>query len=147
MPKSKVRKKNDFTVNPVSRTPVKVKAGPSSVWFVVLFVGLMLFGLFWLLVFQLSATGLNAPTWLGWMAALAAACTAYVRVLGGSLGLVQSFRGPMAKQHRMALMTGACLLSPLFGTTGLLHLALILMVLGALITCGTRLKGIAAQLR
>ena len=85
--------------------------------------------------------------WLGWLAALAAACTAYVRVLGGSLGLVQSFRGPMAKQHRMALMTGACLLSPLFGTTGLLHLALILMALGALITCGTRLKGIAAQLR
>ena len=37
MPKSKVRKKNDFTINPVSRTPVKVKAGPSSVWFVVLF--------------------------------------------------------------------------------------------------------------
>ena len=47
----------------------------------------------------------------------------------------------------MALMTGACLLSPLFGTTGLLHLALILMTLGALITCGTRLKGIASQLR
>ena len=45
MPKSKVRKKNDFTINPVSRTPVKVKAGPSSVWFVVLFVGLMLIGL------------------------------------------------------------------------------------------------------
>ena len=34
MPKSKVRKKNDFTVNSVSRTPVKVKAGPSSTWFV-----------------------------------------------------------------------------------------------------------------
>jgi hypothetical protein len=31
MPKSKVRKKNDFTINSVSRTPVKVKAGPSSV--------------------------------------------------------------------------------------------------------------------
>ena len=94
-----------------------------------------------LLVFLGYAVGVP---WLGWMAALA--CTAYVRVLGGSLGLVQSFRGPMAKQHRMALMTGACLLSPLFGTTGLLHLALILMAVGALITCGTRLKGIAAQL-
>jgi len=77
--------------------------------------------------------------WLGWLAGLGAP--------RGSLVLVQSFRGPMAKQHRMALMTGACLLSPLFGTTGLLHLALILMALGALITCGTRLKGIAAQLR
>ena len=40
MPKSKVRKKNDFTVSPVSRTPVKVKAGPSSIWFVVFFLGL-----------------------------------------------------------------------------------------------------------
>ena len=57
MPKSKVRKKNDFTINPVSRTPVKVKAGPSSIWFVVLFVGLMLIGLVWLLVFQLAASG------------------------------------------------------------------------------------------
>ena len=61
MPKSKVRKKNDFTINPVSRTPVKVKAGPSSVWFVVLFVGLMLIGLAWLLVFQLAATAIPVP--------------------------------------------------------------------------------------
>jgi hypothetical protein len=61
MPKSKVRKKNDFTINPVSRTPVKVKAGPSSVWFVVLFIGLMLFGLVWLLVFQLAASGYDTP--------------------------------------------------------------------------------------
>ena len=53
MPKSKVRnKKNDFAVKSVSRTPVRVKAGPSSQWFVVLFIGLMLFGLVWLLVFQ-----------------------------------------------------------------------------------------------
>jgi hypothetical protein len=72
MPKSKVRKKNDFTVNPVSRTPVKVKAGPSSVWFVSLFIGLMLIGLVWLLVFQLAATNpVDAPAWLGWMANLA----------------------------------------------------------------------------
>ena len=42
MPKSKVRKKNDFTINAVSRTPVKVKAGPSSVGFDALFIGLML---------------------------------------------------------------------------------------------------------
>ena len=70
MPKSKVRKKNDFTVNPVSRTPVKVKAGPSSVWFVVLFIGLMLLGLAWLIVFQLAATGPDAPSYLTWMANL-----------------------------------------------------------------------------
>ena len=63
MPKSKVRKKNDFTISPVSRTPVKVKAGPSSTWFVVFFVGLMLVGLVWLLVFQLAA---NPPIPLLW---------------------------------------------------------------------------------
>lgn len=70
MPKSKVRKKNDFTVNPVSRTPVKVKAGPSSVWFVVLFISLMLIGLAWLLVFQLAASGYDTPSALQWMADL-----------------------------------------------------------------------------
>lgn len=56
MPKSKVRKKSDFTTSQVSRTPVKVKAGPSSIWFVVLFIGLMLFGLIWLIVFQLAGS-------------------------------------------------------------------------------------------
>jgi hypothetical protein len=64
MPKSKVRKKSDFSINQVSRTPVKVKAGPSSVWFVALFVGLMLIGLVWLLVFQLASSSLP------WMADL-----------------------------------------------------------------------------
>jgi len=70
MPKSKVRKKNDFTINPVSRTPVKVKAGPSSVWFVVLFVGLMLVGLAWLIVFQLAGSGPDVPSFLQWMSHL-----------------------------------------------------------------------------
>jgi phosphatidylglycerophosphate synthase len=44
------------------------------------------------------------PT-LGWAAAVAALLTAYVRVLGGSLGLAQPFIGPMAKQHRMFALT------------------------------------------
>jgi hypothetical protein len=70
MPKSKVRKKTDFPVSAVSRTPVKVKAGPSSVWFVALFIGLMLFGLVWLMVFQLAATGPDTPSVLSWMAKL-----------------------------------------------------------------------------
>ena len=48
--------------------------------------------------------------WLGWLAALAAAVTAYIRVLGGTFGLAQDFRGPLAKQHRMAVMTAGCLL-------------------------------------
>ncbi len=56
MPKSKVRKKTDYTINPASRTPVKVKTGPSSSLYVALMLGLMLFGLIWLIVFYLVAT-------------------------------------------------------------------------------------------
>ena len=70
MPKSKVRKKTSFSPSPVSRTPVKVKAGPSSGWFVAFFIGLMLIGLVWLMVYQLAATGLDTPAALNWMAEL-----------------------------------------------------------------------------
>jgi phosphatidylglycerophosphate synthase len=42
---------------------------------------------------------------LGWAAAVMAVFTAYVRLLGGSLGLTQHFIGPMAKQHRMFTLT------------------------------------------
>lgn len=55
-----------------------------------------------------------APAWsieLGWLAAVLAIITAYVRALGGSAGAAQHFVGPMAKQHRMALLTGVCLLA------------------------------------
>jgi hypothetical protein len=56
MPKSKVRKKADYTINPVNnRTPVKIKGGPSPVWYVVIMLGFMLAGLAWLLVYYLAA--------------------------------------------------------------------------------------------
>ncbi len=45
---------------------------------------------------------------VGWVAAVLAVYTAYVRVLGRSLGLATSFAGPMAKQHRMAVVTAGC---------------------------------------
>lgn len=48
--------------------------------------------------------------WLGWLAALLAVTTAYVRLLGGSLAVPQDFGGVMAKQHRMAVLTGALVL-------------------------------------
>lgn len=48
---------------------------------------------------------------LGWCAALMAVLTAYVRTLCASAGAPVDFRGPMAKQHRMALITFACLLT------------------------------------
>jgi phosphatidylglycerophosphate synthase len=89
--------------------------------------------------------------WLGWLGALAAAITAYIRVLGGSLGLAQDFRGPMAKQHRMAVITIACVLGAIervmWGSQWVLIIAAWLIALGSLVTCGTRLFAIARQLR
>lgn len=46
---------------------------------------------------------------LGCGAAVAAVLTAYVRVLGGTLGVRQDFCGPMAKPHRMFVLTLTCL--------------------------------------
>ncbi|MEO1046429.1 MAG: CDP-alcohol phosphatidyltransferase family protein [Pseudomonadota bacterium] len=46
--------------------------------------------------------------WLGWLAALLAVTTAYVRAMGSALGHGDDFCGPMAKPHRMALLTLAC---------------------------------------
>lgn len=89
--------------------------------------------------------------WLGWLGALAAAVTAYIRVLGGSLGLPQDFRGPMAKPHRMATMTIACLIGSIEwwwrGTQWSLLLAITAIAVGSIATCGARAKAIAAQLR
>lgn len=92
----------------------------------------------------------GAP-WLGWMGALLAALTAYVRVFGGSLGLAQDFRGPMAKQHRMAVMTAACLLAIAeqltLGSQYSLIVGSSVIAAGSLLTCVTRTRAITAQLR
>lgn len=88
---------------------------------------------------------------LGWFAALAAALTAYVRVFGGSLGLQQTFAGPMAKQHRMAVMTAGLALnipeSLLFATHHALYVALVVIAAGSVVTCITRTRMIARQLK
>ncbi len=94
----------------------------------------------------------HAPA-LGWFGALAAAVTAYIRVLGGSLGLPQDFRGPMAKPHRMAVLTG-CLRTRCESSGGCRQTRWALLAggmdyrrSGSVITCITRLVAIARQLR
>ncbi|MCL1635354.1 CDP-alcohol phosphatidyltransferase family protein [Luteimonas sp. SX5] len=88
--------------------------------------------------------------WLGWLAALLAALTAYVRTLGGALGQAQDFRGPMAKQHRMALMTLACLIAPielaLSGSRYALLIAAATIAAGSALTCWTRLRAIGKRM-
>jgi len=87
---------------------------------------------------------------LGWLAALLAALTAYVRVFGGSLGQPQAFLGPMAKQQRMAVVTVALLLQPLLASVVsaivLWWLVLGLICVGSGWTCVLRAQHIAKQL-
>jgi phosphatidylglycerophosphate synthase len=88
---------------------------------------------------------------LGWAAATSALLTAYVRTLGGAVGATQHFCGPMAKPHRMALLTVACLASLgelALGYAGrVLTAALAVVIAGSLATAARRLGRVAAELR
>ncbi|QLB45302.1 CDP-alcohol phosphatidyltransferase family protein [Mannheimia pernigra] len=99
----------------------------------------------------LIALGYATPFfWLGWLAALLAALTAYIRIFGGSLGLPQRFQGPMAKQQRMAAITVGCLLAAVeiyFNLTAYtLSATLIIITLGTAYTCYVRTMAISAEL-
>lgn len=84
---------------------------------------------------------------LGVAAAMLAVLTAYVRLLGGSLGLVQDFTGPMAKQHRMfTLSLGALLAAIEYSVRGsviALYASVSVIVLGSAITLARRISRIA----
>lgn len=81
---------------------------------------------------------------LGWLGALLAVLTAYVRTLISSMGAPTNFAGPMAKQHRMALITGACAVaageSYVFHTDYTMLIALIILNVGCVITLYRRVQ-------
>ncbi|GAA0684565.1 CDP-alcohol phosphatidyltransferase family protein [Marinobacterium maritimum] len=87
---------------------------------------------------------------LAWGCALLAVMTAYVRVLGVSMGGPADFRGPMAKQHRMALLTLAFITLSALELTQvlpdirayLMESVLVLMLVGLLATLWRRVQGI-----
>ncbi len=82
--------------------------------------------------------------WLGWCAGLLSVMTAYVRTLTTAMGALTDFRGPMAKQHRMALMTGTCVLTSfefMFWRQGYLFTAaLSVMIAGCIVTLWRRIR-------
>ncbi|WP_439497497.1 CDP-alcohol phosphatidyltransferase family protein [Bosea sp. (in: a-proteobacteria)] len=94
--------------------------------------------------------GAGVPA-LGWAAAGLAVLTAYTRELGRACGLPADFSGPMAKQHRMAVITAAALLSllePLWrGQNEVLVIALWLIAAGAAVTALRRATNIVRALR
>jgi phosphatidylglycerophosphate synthase len=77
---------------------------------------------------------------LAYIAAILAVITAYIRILGASLDCGHYFTGPMAKQHRMLLITAGCLIGiwylPIF------YYMMIIMNIGLIITCFIRLQKI-----
>lgn len=83
---------------------------------------------------------------LGWFVAILAVLTAYVRILGTSIGVKADFRGPMAKQHRMAVLTTACgiaMIEHSFNHPNYsIFLALCVISIGCIITIYRRLKHI-----
>ena len=108
---------------------------------------------------------------LGCIAALLAVFTAYVRAQGVALGARDDFRGPMAKPHRMALLTAAAVIAavmprrvhqslhellhesllewlqlPHTNPVGIVAAALLIIALGCVVTCVRRLRGIATEL-
>lgn len=99
--------------------------------------------------------GVAGGSWLsltlGLLAALFAMFTAYTRVLGGAIGVNQYFIGPMAKQHRMALLTVAnviCIAAPFFANIHeiVFPIALVIIILGSFITVWRRVNHIAKDL-
>jgi phosphatidylglycerophosphate synthase len=89
--------------------------------------------------------------WLGLLASLLAAVTAYVRLLGGTLGHAQDFSGPMAKPHRMAALTLTALLAGLeaafAGSAYVLPLGMAVITLGTGWTIVRRTRTLAGRLR
>ncbi len=82
---------------------------------------------------------------LAYVAIALSIATAYIRTLGASLGCGHHFLGPMAKQHRMAMISLACIVgiwyAPVF------YYMLMVMNAGLVITCYRRLARVATLLQ
>ena len=87
---------------------------------------------------------------LGWLAAVLALLTAYVRALGVAAGASQQFCGPMAKPHRMAALTAASVIQAILHWTNssfsIMNYALGLISIGCVITLFRRTSRIVAEL-
>ncbi len=96
--------------------------------------------------FFIVPVGYVAGGWgveLGWLAAIGAIMTAYFRWIGAYKTHNHYFDGPMAKQHRMALLTGAALAAAVAAYWGyaqtIFLIALAVMNVGLIATLINRL--------
>ncbi|RPJ78611.1 MAG: CDP-alcohol phosphatidyltransferase family protein [Alphaproteobacteria bacterium] len=88
------------------------------------------------------------PMTLAWLNSILAVLTAYIRVLGASLGTPMFFNGVMSKPKRMAILTIATLLA-LLPATGInfVYLALFIMLIGQVLTVTKRIRLITEHLK
>lgn len=77
---------------------------------------------------------------LGWACACIAVLTAYIRTLGASVTGQHYFNGPMAKQHRMAVLIAAFSIAQAFISHQhiILQVALYVCTIGSILTCVNR---------
>jgi phosphatidylglycerophosphate synthase len=100
----------------------------------------------------LASSGLPYSVLISLVAASVAITTAYVRVLGAAMNCRHYFNGPMAKQHRMAVLSIAALVDFILIQTSVVllayttYFALFVIVLGGLLTIGNRLSKISKEL-
>src|SRR5262249_1838695 len=94
---------------------------------------------------------------LGYIATILAIFTAYVRAAGKIAGAPNEFCGPMAKQHRMFVITLVCVYATItprswqivtfkYSQIGLMSLGLVVIVVGCVITVIRRLNRITHAL-
>jgi len=95
---------------------------------------------------------------LGYIATILAIFTAYVRAAGKIAGAANEFCGPMAKQHRMLVITLICLYSAIAPRSwqmitfndsqiGLMTLGLVVIIVGCVMTVIRRIGRIARALK
>src|SRR5213083_447649 len=95
---------------------------------------------------------------LGYIATILAIFTAYIRAAGKIAGAQNEFCGPMAKQHRMLVITLICLYSAITPRSwqmitfndsqiGLMTLGLVVIVVGCVITVFRRVSRITQALK
>ena len=95
---------------------------------------------------------------LGYIATILAIFTAYIRAAGKIAGAPNEFCGPMAKQHRMLVITLICLYSAITPRSwqmitfndsqiGLMSLGLVVIVVGCVITVIRRVSRITQALK
>lgn len=103
--------------------------------------------------------GLTGNSTIGFLAAILAVMTAYIRAVGKGVGAGSDFGGPMAKQQRMMFVTAcAAFLAlapaswrptvPAWGVDlGIMGLTLAVIAAGSALTCLLRLRRIAATMQ